>query len=573
MSDPTAIPPVVTNTVSSDTTALPRSNAQVLELPRDFQTARPAETLNATVVRQNSDNSVVLRVDQSILLLDTDLNFEPGDRVTLRLEAISPPQRAFIQPINSIETLQSIATPIVIEQAAPLATSDLLRNDSVSVTPIPSANSSEITSPFIEVISENSLRLPNASPPVLLSDGRSDVDGFTTTINSFETFSNSAIQSQQTLPQSSAIDPDLIQNTQFNLPSQNAVVPFRFVAASTVSAEPIVSDTPTAPVLISAISVTDINQNNVNVLDLESLTNTLSNLQIGENRATFIGVTVQQHFPVFQTLSEEPSLFALQTTSPDLTIGSDITFDILQTTSVSPANALGNLLTSSLSLSSDSLWQSLNQVQATLSQNSPQVAQAFQASLPSPASTPQLASSVLFFLVAVRNGDAAGWLGESAIETLRRAGQGDLITRLGSEFAASRQESVSGDWRILSLPLAWQNEIHKVSVAYRKDDQDDGSDTDGSGQKTRFVMDLNLSAIGPLQLDALFVGNSEQLGRLDLIIRTEQSFSAAARQQMRTAYKSALNETQITGELSFQNTPEFWVHVQAANESSFETDI
>jgi len=69
------------------------------------------------------------------------------------------------------------------------------------------------------------------------------------------------------------------------------------------------------------------------------------------------------------------------------------------------------------------------------------------------------------------------------------------------------------------------------------------------------------------------LGDPNGIGRLDLVLRTEEGFSKSMKMQMRQAYKSALEETQITGELSFQGKTDLWVHISPDQESNFEKEI
>ena len=71
--------------------------------------------------------------------------------------------------------------------------------------------------------------------------------------------------------------------------------------------------------------------------------------------------------------------------------------------------------------------------------------------------------------------------------------------------------------------------------------------------------------MGKVQLDGLFrpTQSTSDTGRLDLVVRTENTFAQSTQSEMRRIYAKALRNTQITGELSFQNNPESWVTIQA----------
>jgi len=83
-------------------------------------------------------------------------------------------------------------------------------------------------------------------------------------------------------------------------------------------------------------------------------------------------------------------------------------------------------------------------------------------------------------------------------------------------------------------------------------------------------MDLNLSNMGKVQLDGLFIGKDS---RLDLILRTQQKFSETMKMEMRQTYRDALEDISFSGELSFQDKVDQWVNITPDNKSEFLEDV
>ncbi len=537
MSDPTALPPsvlahVLTPQAGAQVAPQPL-NAQIIEIPPELQNVSQVQTIVAEVVRQSSDGVLTLRADQGDLTLQTSLTFEPHDVVSVRFNG----GEVFIRLLS--DTPGTLPAPPVLnlEQAAPLSVTQLLETSSLFVTPVTRTNTTSFVQPSVH-ITEISVGSASTQPPVLAQGS----------VLSAPPFPPSSPQPLSIVPQ---IAGDDTADVRVSLPVIETHVPLRSIAAQLPLTQPVTADRQRgidiAPLQISVTSI----QNNVTALQ-QTQHSLLSTQRAGETRAVFIGLTPEQHFPVFQTIAEQPQLFALRAPVEALPVGSEITLSVTQTQTVLPLNV-------SLPPIAAAAWQSLNDVQETLVQNAtPQVVQAFQAAIPNVNVPAQLSGAILFFLVAVRSGDVQNWLGERVVETLKRAGKGDLVNRIANEFSAlTRSDTSSGDWRVMSLPLGWNDQIHRITISYRKDDErgDDGTQT---GTQTRFVMDLNLSAMGKVQLDALFSSGSK---RLNLIIRTESDFSEAARQKMRGMYKDALDETQITGELSFFGGARDWVTI------------
>lgn len=207
-------------------------------------------------------------------------------------------------------------------------------------------------------------------------------------------------------------------------------------------------------------------------------------------------------------------------------------------------------------------WPVMEELYQTLSHVAPQAAQTFSNIIPNPANPAQFGGATLFFIAALRTGDLSGWMGEKVQDILRRDGRSSLLNRITQEGKALGQlvgkETTPQEWRPLPLPLFWEGEIHKVRIHYKQEQKNTDSPDTQQGKQTRFVFDLNLDRMGKVQLDGLF-----RLPRLDLIVRTEEAFTQAMQANMRRLYADSLRQTQISGELSFQDSSGQWVTIQS----------
>lgn len=181
--------------------------------------------------------------------------------------------------------------------------------------------------------------------------------------------------------------------------------------------------------------------------------------------------------------------------------------------------------------------------------------------LPNPAQPAKIPAAILLFIAAVRSGDLNNWLGEKNIDALRRTGRSEFISRMSREFTGLNRlaaEPVTPEWRGMAIPMMGQGEVDKIHLYYRHSDTDqDGNDEQSSkGSGTRFIMDLNLSAMGDVQLDGYSRGKI-----LDLAIRTRQPLSTAMRHDMTQRYIATLERSGMQGALVFQSQPEKWVKV------------
>jgi hypothetical protein len=182
--------------------------------------------------------------------------------------------------------------------------------------------------------------------------------------------------------------------------------------------------------------------------------------------------------------------------------------------------------------------------------------------IPTPANPAQMGPAILFFVAAIRAGDIGGWMGDKTLNALKRDGArgNDILSRLSRDFAGlskTLSEPLTQDWRGLSIPYVWQNDIQKMHLYFRHQGGDD-KDTpdDQKNRSTRFIFDLHLDRMGDVQLDGLMKGP-----RLDLILRTHTPFVHTMQTVMRQKYLDILEAGNLHGDLAFQTKKDQWVRV------------
>lgn len=210
-----------------------------------------------------------------------------------------------------------------------------------------------------------------------------------------------------------------------------------------------------------------------------------------------------------------------------------------------------------------SRWPVLTEMMQTLQQAEPALAQALARALPSPASPRSIPAAALMFLAAAKAGDLSLWLGDKKIEALQRLGRSTLLSRLsgeGQQVARLSAEPLSNtDFRAVPLPMFWESEIQKVTLYFKRDGED--QQNQGDGEQTRFIFDLSLTRMGDMQIDGLMRGQ-----RLDLIVRSQSPFSQGMQAHMKQLYHAAIDDVNLSGDLSFQGDPRQWVHVLQKDE-------
>ncbi len=168
-----------------------------------------------------------------------------------------------------------------------------------------------------------------------------------------------------------------------------------------------------------------------------------------------------------------------------------------------------------------------------------------------PSATPRLGSTLLFFMAVLNLGDVRGWLGGRALEALEQAGRGDLVRRLGADFERvgrlnrERGDGPQAEWRPLVFPFLDGDVVRALTLFSRQHGQDDGEDPAGAG--TRFVLEIELSRLGPMQFDGLVHDK-----RFDLIIRTNEALPEDMRATIKEIFTDALGPADLTGTLTFK---------------------
>ncbi|ALG73414.1 hypothetical protein VY88_21325 [Azospirillum thiophilum] len=209
-------------------------------------------------------------------------------------------------------------------------------------------------------------------------------------------------------------------------------------------------------------------------------------------------------------------------------------------------------------------WPAMRQLMATLAAADPALAKSMQATMPQP--NRKLTAALGFFLAAMRGGDAQGWLGDEASSALDKAGRRDLLERLEKDFGELRREAAEplpGDWRSYTIPLMDANGPRpiKLHVHPLKEDEESGGG-ERSKPGSRFVIDLDLSRFGPMQLDGLVRPN-----HFDLILRSHAALPPELRVELIQVFADSVRAVGYTGGLSFQSGARSWVKLTRAGKA------
>jgi hypothetical protein len=194
-------------------------------------------------------------------------------------------------------------------------------------------------------------------------------------------------------------------------------------------------------------------------------------------------------------------------------------------------------------------WPALDQALSILDRAAPELAARLRSEL-SPVSGQQLAGTLLFLMGALTVG---AWPGAKATSALDSAGRGDLRARLAGDVAELRQlaDPKSGDWRVFVLPMLDGATVSPVRLYLRRFAGHAAAPAD---QGTRFVLDVDMSRLGAVQLDGL-VRNQ----RFDLVMRSHRPITADMRRDIGEVFQNSISAAGLSGEVVFTTASRFAV--------------
>ncbi|MBL8628074.1 MAG: hypothetical protein JNM81_00490 [Rhodospirillaceae bacterium] len=204
-------------------------------------------------------------------------------------------------------------------------------------------------------------------------------------------------------------------------------------------------------------------------------------------------------------------------------------------------------------------WGSFSESIQLLQRVDPQAATQLAAAIPD--GGPRTALAAMAFVQAMRSGDPKQWPGDSALRGLERAGPrgAQLAAQISGEVRemAARAADTGAEWR--TLPMPWNNsgQIERVALILRREgDSDEDSDKkkSGKGKGTRFLINLDLSRLGEMQMDGMF---HKAARTFDMMIRTKDPLPDHIRRDLAGLFANSNAAMGLAGGLSFQVVKKF----------------
>lgn len=203
-------------------------------------------------------------------------------------------------------------------------------------------------------------------------------------------------------------------------------------------------------------------------------------------------------------------------------------------------------------------WQAMDQLLQTMRLLHPPLAAALSNAMIQPG--PDMGAAILHFMKEVRQGggDIGRWLGPEIMRFLEKIRRPDLAQRLGEDFQRIRQafaDSAGMPWQVLFIPVHDGRTVQMARLyLHREEAEGDGRESGPTKRKgTRFVVEVDLSVWGALQLDGLvYPPEEKRKTQFDLFVRTHRPLEEDHRQAMQALYLEAAEQTGFEGQIMFR---------------------
>lgn len=205
-------------------------------------------------------------------------------------------------------------------------------------------------------------------------------------------------------------------------------------------------------------------------------------------------------------------------------------------------------------------WNVLNEAISALEQVNAPAVDALKAVLVQTGN--KMPALMLNYLNAVNAGaDVRAWLGDAnvrALESLGKRGQA-VLKQLEKEFSSGAKKMTDGKsvWKGYDIPFMTGTAVEPVSLYLQQSSEaleERAKNKPAPVTAVRFVLDLNLTKLGRVQLEGL----SQRAKRsFNLNIRHAYPFDAAFEDRVRALFTKTLDALNYTGVVALKRTDEF----------------
>lgn len=179
-----------------------------------------------------------------------------------------------------------------------------------------------------------------------------------------------------------------------------------------------------------------------------------------------------------------------------------------------------------------------------------------------PSRITQSASRILFFIAALKGGNFRDWLGSANVKSLEEKGYKSLLHKAEGEFMSLAKQFVEphpGNWQSLFFPVMAGGELQQLRSFIKREKKKNAEGEATGDEDTRFVVEMELSHLGEMQMDGLVKRRDERL-QFDLIIRSHEPLPISLQKDIESIFTGTAEVTGYRGQITFQTVYNFPLH-------------
>jgi hypothetical protein len=167
--------------------------------------------------------------------------------------------------------------------------------------------------------------------------------------------------------------------------------------------------------------------------------------------------------------------------------------------------------------------------------------------------------ALLFLFAALQKNSFNRWLGDEVSEKLKDLGRRDLLQKLEDEGFARQpvRDPYGNEWLKLTVPWYAEDKLNAFRFYIHQNRHEKTRDKNDEAYARRFLIDMALSRLGPVQLEGLV-----RKKKIELALRTDAPLPETLRNELRVAFHQTMEEVRYTGELRFQAHKSGWVELR-----------
>ena len=172
-----------------------------------------------------------------------------------------------------------------------------------------------------------------------------------------------------------------------------------------------------------------------------------------------------------------------------------------------------------------------------------------------PQAGPKLAAGLVAAMQAIQANDAEALLGALIAARTGNAARDETARKVRQEFgqvSTLAQERPGIDWRCCFIPILDDGTIRQINLFYRRDRRRDRKDAKDEKSGTRFIVEVDMSRMGPFQFDGLV-----REKQFDLMVRSRIALPQTFKHDITELFQEALSLGDYRGGLAFQTVKEF----------------